>query len=119
MFVRVKESYARQDELFENSTKQVATNQNGSHGKKVQGSQQQNRHNQSQPSQTNTITGSVNENGRFSSIANIGGGNSSMLTADSINVRKLTQMGVRSSGFFSQKDETAQFVAKMAHKKLN
>lgn len=42
-----------------------------------------------------------------------------MLTADSINVRKLTQMGVRSSGFFSQKDETAQFVAKMAHKKLN
>jgi hypothetical protein len=51
------------------------------------------------------------------------GGNESFLTFDSVNVRKTTQLGVRSSGFFLSKDAAASkplnASKNMAYKKVS
>lgn len=112
MFARVKEQYnARQEELFGDSTRNAAAGNRAHANNSVQAKPPSGagatRNNQSLLTQPHTMGAeSINENLRASNMV-VGGSNSSMMTFDSINVRKTTHLGVRSSGFFpsQQKEE--------------
>ena len=100
MFARVKESYNfKEGGLYDISVSHQQAN-NG-------------RNTASMLTQANTAAGE----GRFSSLGYGGHTQQSLLTSESINVRKTLMLGVRSSGFFPTASQPQQHEIKPQHQR--